>query len=174
VAAEPAGDLQSSGARQAVADLPANGSTVERISRVSRSQRFVDGVTAVKAIDWDAVQRFGPIPRLMLAREATNAVDAGFAQEWFEHSIGVASELRSVIEAKSPADAQLISRLFCNTEGCLCYLEDEEGDPLKRPTHDILISLQDASWAQDYGIKPLTFYRFGTKSWDLILIARPK
>lgn len=179
------------------------------------AKRFVDGVAAVQAIDWEKVGSFSPIPRLMPARRAADAVDAGFAPEWIERSIGnwwqaesqryqgkyayapvqpmalqimsqskspddawangMESDLTSFIARKSPANAQLLTRVFCNAEGCLCYLEDENDQVLGRPTDNVLASLRDdPMWTQTYGIKPLTFYRTGTKTWDLILIARPK
>jgi hypothetical protein len=88
VAAEPSGHLPRTGARQASVSLPANGSRDEAVSkRRLGSQRLVNGVAAAKAIDWDTVHILSPIPRLMPAREAEDAVDAGFAPEWFERSL---------------------------------------------------------------------------------------
>ncbi len=53
----------------------------------ARSHHFVDGVEAARAIDWNTVGSLAPIPRLMPTGSAADAVDAGFAPEWFERSI---------------------------------------------------------------------------------------
>ncbi len=175
-------------------------------------QRLVDGVEAVKAIDWSRVHSLSPIPRGLPTGEAMDAVDAGFVPEWFERSMegaganslrvrgqfssiaiqplaerilsesksaedawanGVESELRTVIANHTAPGVEVISRVFCNGEGCLCYLEN--ADPsLARPASAVMLALRDEPWAKTYGIDPLSFYRLGTRGWDLILITRPK
>jgi hypothetical protein len=201
--------------KRVAAPLASRASIAETAAPSARVKRFVNGVEAVKAIDWNSVRSFSPIPRLMPTGSATDAVDAGFAPEWFERSIdgwgadsinyhgefasiaiqplasrimsesrsadddwanGVESKLRSMIADGAPATAATTSRVFCNGEGCLCYLESE--DPAvsssSRPTLRILLSVRDDPWAQAYGISPLGVYRLGTRNWDLILIPRSR
>ena len=179
----------------------------------SAPKGFVDGVEAAKSIDWDSVERMSPIPRLMPTRPAADAVDAGFAPEWFEHSIGrwmadsinyhgksesiwiqslasqimsesksaddnwatgMEAQLRSMIAGDTSAD--LISRVFCNGQGCLCYIEDEDPSVHEgvREQMRILKSLRDDAWAQGYGITYPGAYATGTHDWSLILIPRPR
>jgi hypothetical protein len=47
-----------------------------------------DGVEAAGSIDWGTVRRYALIPRIMPTHSAALAIDAGFALEWFENSIG--------------------------------------------------------------------------------------
>lgn len=51
-------------------------------------RRFTDGVAAVQSIDWSTVRIASPMPQVLPTQRAADAIDAGFAPEWFERSIG--------------------------------------------------------------------------------------
>jgi hypothetical protein len=177
------------------------------------TQRHVDGVAAAKAIDWDKVGDFAPIPRSLPTGQAADAVDAGFVPEWFEHSIGrwttrgapidgkvnaieitplasrimsqskspedvwaqgVESRLRSIIADNLSGNEQVISRVFCSSEGCLCYFEDTDPSQHMRPTQDVGRAVLSDPRSRADGITSQTFYVTGTRGWDLILISRNK
>lgn len=177
------------------------------------TRRPVDGVAAAKAIDWDKVKDFAPIPRSLPTRQAVDAVDAGFVPEWFDHSIGrwttrggpidgkvnaieitpwasriiseskssddtwaqgVESRLRSIIASNLPGDEQVVSRVFCSSQGCLCYLEDTDLSKQTRSTQEVTRSTLNDPQIRAYGITSQTLYITGTLGWDLILILRIK
>jgi hypothetical protein len=209
---KPAEDAQKFEARQASTSSPPNGVAAgsETQRPVKNTQLPVDGVAAAKELDWDKVQDFAPIPRSLPARQAADAVDAGFVPEWFEHSIGrwttrgraidgkvnaieiaplasrimseskdawaqgVETQLRSIIASNLPGNGQVISRVFCSSDGCLCYLEDTDLSKHTRPTVEVTRSVLNDPQSRAYGITSQTLYVTGTGGWDLILISRTK
>ena len=100
----------------------------------------------------------------MPARRSALAIDAGFAMEWFERSLGsglidsdtvgarysstqflplverilsearnsndawaneLESSIRALVTEETPAGTEVTSRVFCNGQGCLIYLEPQ-------------------------------------------------
>jgi hypothetical protein len=98
--------------------------------------------------------------------ESKNADD-----EWAN---GMELELGSLIANNTSASTAIISRVFCNGEGCLCYLEAEQHSPILSTTGKIIASLRNDPFPQRYGIGPLNAYIWGPLNWQLILIPRPK
>jgi hypothetical protein len=110
------------------------------------------GAEAVRDIDWASLGPASPIPQSMPAvAESEDPLEAGFAHQWIERiylpessgwrklALEIASarrrpddpwavkmerELREIVRAKVPAAQNL--RVFCNSVGCLCYVEREE------------------------------------------------
>jgi hypothetical protein len=87
---------------------------------------------------------------------------------------GLETQLRSIVASKLPGDAQVISREFCSSEGCLCYLEDTDLSKHTRPTESVTHAVLNDPQSRAYGITSQTYYVTGSGGWDLILISRTK
>lgn len=195
------------------AQRPVAAAVAQHTQLDQNTRQSADGVAAARAIDWDKIKTFAPIPRSLPSREAADAVDAGFVPEWFEHSIGrwttrgapidgrandieitplaarimsdskspddpwaqgVESQVRAIIASQLPGDDQVLSRVFCSSQGCLVYLEDVDPSQHVRPTEAVSSSILHDPRMQPYGITSQTFYVTGSRGWDLILIPRHK
>ena len=145
------------------------------------------GAEAERSIVWNMVGKGDPIPALMPTSRSANSLDAGFAPEWVERSVRlvqggeesarlmlrIMSELRApddawadmvehylreFIHTRVDAQAPTISRVFCNSVGCLCYLE-RTGSPLTQLMIYEALRSQAAS-------------EFGTKQMDMTIVDR--
>jgi hypothetical protein len=170
----------------------------------SEAQDLMSGAEAGRVIDRDSVKPGSPIPRSMPSVQSDDPVEAGFAAQWVERALpppfskqgfalaiiakkrvagdtwayGVERQLRELINGQIAARAQMVSRVFCNSVGCLCYLE-RGSDQIPDPNNTILDSLK-SGWPA-FGIKPtdvdstVSFSNVGglPVSWALIFIQRP-
>lgn len=166
--------------------------------------RPLTGAEAVQAIDWDAVKAGYPIPRSMPTAASDDPVEAGFAPQWAERAFppragglrdlvlaivstkkmandnwayGVESHVRDLIRSGiTPPD--VVSRVFCNSVGCLCYFE-RNAWPL--PDDVIKQRIITSAWATKFGIRSAdidataTLTPMGAEGmyWSLITIKRP-
>jgi hypothetical protein len=111
------------------------------------AQPATPGAQAVPQIDWQSVTLGSPIPRPMPVAASDDPSEAGFARQWIERALppparNLASaivarhrtpedtwgydserELRQFIQTKVATVTPTISRVFCNSVGCLVYLE---------------------------------------------------
>jgi len=122
----------------------------------STAQTSLSGAEAVRQIDWTAVGPGSRIPDLMPNAESVDPLEVGFARQWLERVIPSAGrtdpwrtlalqvvsrhrssndrwaddmekELRQLVHASG--GAARTSRVFCNSVGCLCYVERNESSP---------------------------------------------
>jgi len=116
----------------------------------SSAEPAMTGAEAVREIDWNALTAGSPIPGQMPAAQSDDPVEAGFARQWIEHVVapsdspyfdsklaleivskhratddqwanGMEKELREIIHTNVPRPINV--RVFCNSVGCLCYVE---------------------------------------------------
>jgi hypothetical protein len=161
------------------------------------------GAEAERSIAWNTVGKGDAIPALMPIARSSNSLDAGFSREWVERSVrpyvdgeesarlilDIMSEqrarddawadkveqyLRAFIRGHVDVQAPTISRVFCNSVGCLCYLE-RTGPPL---TQLMIYNALRSQAASEFGTKQM-----GTRimesaprgtSWELTIVTRPK
>jgi hypothetical protein len=176
---------------------------LEVVASSGTAQAPVSGAEAMRMIDWNSVKPGSPIPRSMPTAPSDDPVEAGFAAQWVERALpppfsrqafalaiiakkrvagdtwayGVERQLRELINEQI-ADRAVVSRVFCNSVGCLCYLE-RDSDKIPDPNDTILDSLK-SGWPA-FGIKPkdvnstVSFSQAGglPVSWSLIFIQRP-
>ncbi len=121
----------------------------------STAQPVLSGEDAARIIDWTSVQVGAPIPDLMPAAQSDDPLETGFAPQWIEHAVfpfpssasawgrklaleivarrrspddywaaTMEEELREIVRTKLPASRN--ARVFCNSAGCLCYVERDE------------------------------------------------
>ncbi len=161
------------------------------------------GAEAERSIAWSTVGKGDAIPAVMPTSRSANSLEAGFAHEWVERSVrplpggdeAAPLMLRIMSEPRAPDDAwanevehylsefirtqvdvqaPTVSRVFCNSVGCLCYLE-RTGSPL---TWLMISNALMSPAASEFGTKQLgitTFEhppRHGTK-WELTIVTRP-
>jgi hypothetical protein len=118
-------------------------------------QTHMSGAEAVRSIDWQAVDANSPIPFLMPTAQSEDPVEAGFAPQWVQRAMwppesperklalvivskrrtpddlwaqAMEKELRAIVHEEVASEPP-ISRVFCNSAGCLCYVE-RDGSPL--------------------------------------------
>jgi hypothetical protein len=111
----------------------------------------ISGAQVVREIDWNSLGPGSPIPEQMPATDSDDPVEAGFARQWVERveapgdfpwkklalevvskhrtpndlwASGMVKELRDIIRTKVPTAKN--ARVFCNSVGCLCYVERDE------------------------------------------------
>ena len=90
----------------------------------------------------------------------------------------VADKLRAAIRATGDADVIRYGRVFCGSEGCLCYFEipvdSASLDPYAHARSALLHGLLDSDgWGHALGIKPTNVDEVGeTGIWELIYILR--
>ena len=126
----------------------------------SSAQPQTTATEIVREIDWNAIGPGSPIPDQIPAGESADPLEAGFARQWLERveypgfpdfawrqlALAIASghrtpddhwaaqmekELRGIVHDKVQTGRNL--RVFCNSFGCLCYVERDERfarDPL--------------------------------------------
>lgn len=155
------------------------------------------GAEAAHRIDWSTVTPFAPIPKEMPAAPSANPEEAGFAREWIQRALlppGVAvqlamkiasknraaddhwalemeEELREIIRSKEP-NAH-VARVFCNSVGCLCYVEPERWSPDKPVAYRELVGER----GRKFGLSRSDLDAFvagpqGTL-WELTIVRRP-
>jgi hypothetical protein len=160
------------------------------------------GAEAERSIAWSTVRKGDAIPALMPRSRSADALDAGFAPEWVERSVrplpggeesaqlmlGIVSEqrapddawadkvedyLREFIGTQVDVQAPTTSRVFCNSVGCLCYLE-RTGSPL---TWLMISKALKSQAASEFGTEQMGMTtmehapRPGT-SWELTIVTR--
>ena len=163
----------------------------------------VTGAEAEHSIHWSTVGKGDAIPASMPTSRSADALDAGFAPEWVESSVrpfpggeeaaplilAIMSEqrapddawadevehyLREFIRTQVAGQAPTTSRVFCNSVGCLCYLE-RTGSPL---TQLMIYNALRSQAAREFGTKKMGMSIMesaprGT-SWELTIVTRPK
>jgi hypothetical protein len=124
-------------------------------STSSTAQAPPSGVAAVHGIAWESLTSGSPIPHSMPASQSNDPLEAGFARQWVQHALvpaesperilalaivskrrasedlwaqSMEKELRTIVHEKFDL-RPTISRVFCNSVGCLCYLE-RDGAPM--------------------------------------------
>jgi len=175
-----------------------------------------DGVEAASVIDWSKVRTNQPIPPGMPSRRASLAIDAGFAMEWFERSLGsglidsdtvgarysstqflplverilsearnsndvwaneLESSIRAIVTEETPAGTEVASRVFCNGQGCLIYLEPQ-GETSFEDSH-VMDRLLKEPASRRLGLDPFHVYRTTVipakfNRWSLFVIDRSR
>jgi hypothetical protein len=118
-------------------------------------QTPMTGADTVQRIDWNSLGVGSPIPESMPTKDSDDPVEAGFASQWVERALMPSQfdadkfalkivstprspndmwaydarvALRTLAHAKVPNGKN--TRVFCNSIGCLCYVERDEPDPL--------------------------------------------
>jgi hypothetical protein len=112
-------------------------------------QAPTSGADAVRNIDWVNMPASSPIPETLPTADSNDPVEAGFARQWFEHSLQdlktdelalkiissprdpndqwsyhARAALRDLVRTEVPNGRN--ARVFCNGIGCLCYVERDE------------------------------------------------
>jgi hypothetical protein len=158
-----------------------------------------DGEGANDTIDWDAVGVYAPIPAQVPSALSEDPAEAGFPREWIERALpptifarsnlavaiaslrrspddswarAMESSLREIIRNRVTTATR--SRVFCNSIGCLCYVERAEslsGNP-------IVYSELIRAGKQRFGIEPsdldaATHSPKPGTAWELTVIKRP-
>ena len=162
------------------------------------AQAPVSGAEAVREIDWTAVSIGSPIPELMPAAESDDPMEAGFVGQWVERAISdtndmykptmeiiskhrgpedhwaeaMDQELRQIVTSK--IRKPMNTRVFCNSVGCLCYVERHEEYVLDSIVYRELLGEK----GRKLGIKATDLYSYihihspGTP-WELTTVRRP-
>lgn len=92
----------------------------------------------------------------------------------------VADKLRDTLRLNGDADVMRYARIFCGSQGCLCYFETPSDpsslDAYHRARSGLLRALLDANgWGKAFGITVANVNEVGeTGVWELIYILRPK
>jgi len=111
------------------------------------------GAQVVHTTDWESVQSGSPIPEQMPTAQSDDPLEAGFARQWITRSLSawpqrqirdwalavvskrrvaddiwayqLEHQLREFIRMERDIDPghPFVSRVFCNSVGCLCYVE---------------------------------------------------
>ncbi len=112
------------------------------------AQTPLSGVEAAREVDWSTIDVSSPIPDPMPSADSDDPLEAGFAPQWIERRVSSPSRqfaLHIVSVARSPEDQWALDmrkslrelvgssvpkamnvRVFCNANGCLCYVERDE------------------------------------------------
>jgi hypothetical protein len=129
------------------------------VAQSSTAQTSLGGAEAVREIDWSVVRPGSRIPEQMPNGKSDDPLEVGFARQWLERVIpsaprtepwrtlaleiltthrssndhwaeGMEKELRELVRASGGGGKG--SRVFCNSVGCLCYVERNESttDPV--------------------------------------------
>lgn len=165
---------------------------------LSSAQPTMTGAEAAREIDWNALGPGSPIPQQMPIAESDDPVEAGFARQWLyravtpqppntdawkDFAIEIATkhrspddqwasrmekELREIIREKIPRARH--TRVFCNTFGCLSYVEREE----RTPIHIVYAELVGTR-GRELGVRPSDVE--GTSGhlqpqWELTIVKR--
>lgn len=91
----------------------------------------------------------------------------------------VDNRLRDTMRSNGSADVLRYARVFCGSEGCLCYFETPDTpslDPYEHMRSALLHALLDSNgWGHALGIDPANVHEVGeTGVWELIYILRGK
>lgn len=166
------------------------------------AQRPMSGAEVVRTIDWAAVMSGSPIPALMPNSQSDDPVEAGFARQWIQRVLlpaespsrklalaivsrrrasndlwaqAMEKELRAIVHEKFDLQPT-ISRVFCNSFGCLCYVE-RDGAPLDKQS--VLRELLGER-GQKFGLQKSDVDVVWTDAghgdpfvWELTLVKRP-
>jgi hypothetical protein len=163
-------------------------------------QAPMSGGEAVRAVDWKAVGLGSSIPSVMPTADSDDPVEAGFARQWVERALdparaltkalallivskhrvpgdqwayGMAKAMRSIIHSEK-VPGLTVSRVFCNTVGCLCYVEGALSvEPVSNLDGKLLREMD-----KEFGIKggDIDRARMGAylePTWELTVIRRP-
>jgi len=130
---------------------------IATVSTSSTAQAPLGSAAAVHAIDWESLETGSPIPHSMPASQSDDPLAAGFARQWVQRALmpaesperilalaivskrrasddlwaqAMEKELRTIVHEKFDLQPT-ISRVFCNSFGCLCYVE-RDGAPLDK------------------------------------------
>ena len=128
---------------------------IATVSTSSTAQAPLGSAAPVHAIDWESLETGSPIPHAMPALQSDDPLAAGFARQWVQLALvpaesperilalaivskrrasddlwaqSMEKELRTIVHEKFDL-RPTISRVFCNSVGCLCYLE-RDGAPM--------------------------------------------
>ena len=172
---------------------------LEVVASYGTAQSPMSGAEAVRMIDWIALGAGAPIPDLMPTAQSDDPLDAGFARQWVERAVVPANSVSSklaleiVSKHRTPDDhwayamekelREIIrtkvhkfrnSRVFCNSVGCLCYVERDESF-LRNPVvyrellgergHKFGLALSDLD-ATVHPVRP-------GMPWELTFVRRP-
>jgi hypothetical protein len=178
---------------------------------LSSAQPAMTGAEAVREIDWNALGPGSPIPEQMPAAESDDPLEAGFARQWVDRvvtpqypntdpwkdlALAIVSkhrdpddqwasraekELWEIIQDNIPRGRN--PRVFCNSFGCLCYVEREERvhysivylELVRNRGRSLGLSRNDISAIIGY-LRPLAAQgaRDGLASqWELTIVKRP-
>jgi hypothetical protein len=114
-----------------------------------------------------------PAKRVLQIAKADRRPDDRWAHE-------AADKLRATIRTNGNADILKYARVFCGSEGCLCYFETTADassfEAYERVRSDLLHGLlDDGGWGRALDIKPGNVNEVGeTGIWELIYILRTK
>lgn len=175
----------ASGSRGAPATAPINWNTVEHGSPIPHQMPVADADTAIAAgfapqwversiTQWPPSVQDPNLPANTVLRIAKG--DRRPDDQWAHE---VANRLRATLRANGNADVLRYARVFCGSEGCLCYFETPDLpslEPYDRARSDLLHGLLDNDgWGRTFDIKPTNVNEVGeTGVWELIYILRSK
>ena len=175
-----------SGARSAAATDPIDWSTVEHGSPIPHQMPVADADTASASgfspqwiqrsiTQWPPSVQDPDLPAKLVSRIAKGVrrSDDPWARE-------VANRLRATLQANGTPEVLRYARVFCGSEGCLCYFDMPDSspslEPYDRARNSLIRALVDKEgWGQAFGIKPTDVDEVGeTGVWELIYIVRGK
>lgn len=140
----------------------------------SGESQTISGAEAVREIDWNSLGPSSPIPEQMPTTPSDDPVEAGFARQWVERveapgdfpskklalaivsahrapndlwASGMEKELRDIIRTKVPTAKN--ARVFCNSVGCLCYVERDESSLRQPIVYLALLGDRGRKWGLD-------------------------
>jgi hypothetical protein len=165
----------------------------------SSAQSATPGSEAVRQIDWNTLGPGSPIPEQMPASQSDDPVEAGFARQWIERveapgdfpwkklaleiasahrppndlwASGMEKELRDIIRTKVPTGKN--ARVFCNSVGCLCYVERDEPFVLQSIVYRALLGDRGRKWGLDRThLDAIEHVRRPDIPWELTVVKRP-
>jgi hypothetical protein len=157
------------------------------------------GAEAVRDIDWNAVGPGAPIPEQMPTGESDDPLEAGFARQWIERveapgdfpwkklaleiasahrppndlwASGMEKELRDIIRTKVPTGKN--ARVFCNSVGCLCYVERDEPFLLQSIVYRALLGDRGRKWGLERtDLDAIEHVRRPDIPWELTIVRHP-
>lgn len=135
------------------------------------------GSDVAQNIDWESITPGAAIPTAMPTGRSDDPVRAGFSPEWVRRAVAplhfspselvlaistqsrmpddrwayaVEDQMREVIRKKLGGIAQPISRVFCNSVGCLAYVESTRSE---LPHKAISVIFENLMAASEFGIR---------------------
>jgi len=166
---------------------------------LSAAQPATTGAEAARQIDWKTLGPGSPIPGQMPATESDDPLEVGFTRQWLYRAVTpqppntdrwkdlaleivskhrnlddqwasrMEKELRELIQEKIPRGRN--SRVFCNSFGCLCYVEREES---KTPSLIVYSELVGKT-GRNLGLRPSdvdAIFGYLLPQWELTIVKR--